>query len=572
MNKRWLVAMIVCAGVLVAAGRVVCGADKPSTAPPLSQVNVRDFGAKGDGIADDTSAFERAMAAFAGKAGTVSVPVGQYLIKGHLKVPARVTLEGVWKIPTAFTQPDGSTLLAVDGKGDGSGTPFITLSANAVLKGLTIFYPDQKPDHIVPYPWCIRGAGGDNSSIIDCLLVNPYQAVDFGTNPSGRHYIRNLYGQPLRRGIFIDKCFDIGRIENVHFWPFWNWDEKNGIRDWLWKNGEAFVFGRTDWEYAFNTFVFGYKTGYRFIETKDGATNGNFLGVGADASQNAVVVDQSQPYGLLFTNGEFVSMSGVDPTEVVIGPKNTGAVNFANCAFWGPADKIANLAGRGTTSFSNCNFIEWDREGKGTPAITLSGGSLMVSSSSFVTPSPQAELVGDAESAVLMGNKLGGPLKVANPAGADLQVGLNVFGKPKAHPAEEPGAVVVDDNTDPGSVTFSGVWTVVSSPGNYAGRAHWAVKGTGDAKAAFRLKLPHPGKYTIWVFASPDPNHDHATNVPIDVRTADGSKTSRISQRDATGDWVKAGEYTFGDEAVVTLSNDADGNAIADAVKAVPAP
>jgi len=567
MNRRWMVASVMFAGVMVAGGRVACGADEPAKALAPTQVSVRDYGAKGDGVVDDTGAFERAMAVFGGKAGTVSVPVGQYLIKSHLTIPAKITLEGVWKIPTAFTQPDGSTLLAVEGKGDENGTPFITLGSNAVLKGLTVFYPDQKPDHIAPYPWCVRGAGGDNSSIIDCLLVNPYQAVDFGTNPSGRHYIRNLYGQPLRRGIFVDKCFDIGRIENVHFWPFWNWDEKNGIRDWLWKNGEAFVFGRTDWEYVLNTFVFGYKTGYRFIQTKDGATNGNFLGVGADASQNAVVVDQSQPYGLLFTNGEFVSMAGVDPTEVIVGPKNTGAVNFANCAFWGPARQIANLGGSGTTSFSNCNFIEWDNGGKGTPAITLSGGSLMVSSCSFVTAAPQAELVGKAESAVLMGNKMGGPLRIANPANADLQVGLNVFGKAKALAAEEPGAVVVDDN----KVTFSGAWKSVSSTGNYAGWAHWAVKGTGEAKATFRLKLPHPGKYAVWVFASPDPNHDHATNVPLTVKTAAGTRAVRISQRNATGGWVKAGEYAFSAVAVVTLSNNANGNVIADAVKAVPA-
>ena len=43
---------------------------------------------------------------------------------------------------------------------------------------------------------------------------------------------------------------------------------------------EAFTFGRTDWEYVLNTFVFGAKVGYRFIQTPAGACNGQFSGIG----------------------------------------------------------------------------------------------------------------------------------------------------------------------------------------------------------------------------------------------------------------------------------------------------
>ena len=41
---------------------------------------------------------------------------------------------------------------------------------------------------------------------------------------------------------------------------------------------------RTDWEYVFNTFAFGYAIGYHFIETSTGSMNGNFLGIGSDLS------------------------------------------------------------------------------------------------------------------------------------------------------------------------------------------------------------------------------------------------------------------------------------------------
>jgi hypothetical protein len=408
-------------------GVAALGADAHSP----STVNVRDFGAAGDGVTDDTAAFTQAMAMVVPHGGTVSVPVGNYLIKTHLVVPAKVTLEGIWKIPTAFTQNEGSTLLAVEGEGQESGPAFITLNSNSTIKGLTVFYPNQRKDKIAPYPWCVQGAGGDDASVVDCLLVNPYQGVDFGTHPCGRHYIRNLYGQPLRRGIFVDQCYDIGRIENVHFWPFWSWDGNEYIKDWLWKNGEAFVFARTDWEYVFNTFCFGYKVGYRFTESKAGAMNGNLSGIGADASVVAVQVDETQPPGLLITNGEFVAFGGDDPTEVVVGPKHTGVVQFQNCAFWGPASQIAKIGGKGYVSFNNCNFCDWAAKGKTVPAMTLTGGALSVVGSNFMRPWPQVELLDGSESLIFTSNRLGGPLQVSNPAKAQAQIGLNVEKKRK---------------------------------------------------------------------------------------------------------------------------------------------
>jgi hypothetical protein len=49
---------------------------------------------------------------------------------------------------------------------------------------------------------------------------------------------------------------------------------------WQLTHGRAFVVARSDWEYFYNTFAFGYSIGYHFIESADGACNGNFLGIG----------------------------------------------------------------------------------------------------------------------------------------------------------------------------------------------------------------------------------------------------------------------------------------------------
>jgi hypothetical protein len=389
-------------------------------AAPASTVDVRAFGAKGDGTTDDTGAFAAAMAAVATKGGVVSVPVGDYLVKTHLDVPPGVTLEGVWRSPTAKTQRLGTTLLAVEGAGAETGPAFITLGANATLKGVTVFYPDQKPEKITPYPWCVA-AGGENVSVIDCLLLNPYQGVDLGSKPSGRHYVRNLYGQPLRRGISVDKCFDVGRIENVHFGPFWNWDEKT-VQAWQTQNGEAFLFARSDWQYVRDTFCYGYRVGYRFYKSADGAANANLLGVGADATHTAIAVEATQGPALLIGNGQFVSFTGDKPTHVVVADGHAGVVQFQNCAFWGMAHQVARIGGAGAVTFNNCNFIEW---ASGVPAIDLSGGDLVVNGCVFQKPFPQAVLQNKAQSAVISSNRLAGPLTVTNPANAVLQAGLN---------------------------------------------------------------------------------------------------------------------------------------------------
>jgi parallel beta-helix repeat protein len=83
-------------------------------------VNVKNYGAKGDGVNDDQWAIERAMVA-AGLGGTVQFPAGIYLHSGELKV-FNLTLQGlatpsykqtvVNHPPYLIDTPTGSVLLA----------------------------------------------------------------------------------------------------------------------------------------------------------------------------------------------------------------------------------------------------------------------------------------------------------------------------------------------------------------------------------------------------------------------------------------------------------------------------
>jgi hypothetical protein len=393
--------------------------------------NVRQFGAAGDAKTDDTAAFQRALDAVAKSGGgTVYAPPGRYLLRGSISVPDGVTLQGSFHCVPSHTglrdqgqaKPgdDGTALFVTAGHGSEEGEPFLTLNTNSAVCGLTIYYPEQVTDDApIAYPWTIA-MRGKNPAVLDVELLNPYQGIDASRNE--RHNIRNVTGQPLRRGIWVDAIYDIGRIENVHFNPWWNSHTK--VYQWQTENADAFIFGRADWEYVLNTFCFGYHVGYRFVQTSTGNCNGNFLGIGADDCNRAILVEQCAPYGLLITNGEFTSFHGNDPTMIEVRPTNQGVVRLTNSAFWGPCNQIAKIAGTGTVGFNDCTFVQWGKTAD-RAAIQASSGSVLVRGCEFLENKPHILLGESVDRAVISGNLFAGPAQIQNHSHGNIQIGLN---------------------------------------------------------------------------------------------------------------------------------------------------
>lgn len=81
-----------------------------SNPPPLQLVsgviNARQFGAVGNGVADDTAALQAALDfQKAAGGGTVYLPAGTYLIKSSLFIGSKVTLQGAGRGVTTITKP-----------------------------------------------------------------------------------------------------------------------------------------------------------------------------------------------------------------------------------------------------------------------------------------------------------------------------------------------------------------------------------------------------------------------------------------------------------------------------------
>jgi hypothetical protein len=419
---------------------------EPST---LGEFNVLEFGAVADGKTDNTSAFQRALAAAEGMGGIVRIPPGQFRFDGTIAIPAGTTLEGSWRGPHYPDPHKGTMLLVYAGREQENADPFVTLASNSTIKGVSFYYPEQKPSNIRPYPWTIS-VRGDRSSVIDIAMANSYNALDCGTHNNAAHYLRNLNITALRRGVFVDRVYDIGRMENIHIHPSeWNSlggfspNDQEAFKNFLLGNLEGFIIGKCDWSYMFDCFVIWAKVGFRFIplQLEPGkdlgqAPQGNILITqsGSDLSPLAVMVEAVQDHsGIAFENCQFMNSIEIKET-------NTGPVKLTNCGFWGQcrSGSIILNQGKGEVFLTNCHFSAWEDRNNPyqwdpkLPFINCESGSLLMTACVFKdyghTPNHHVRLGPNVASAVLNGNIVhgGGKLKVLNQASGDVQIFGNV--------------------------------------------------------------------------------------------------------------------------------------------------
>ena len=396
-----------------------------NTGSTPGSVDAAAFGAKGDGTADDTASIQRALDSAAAKGGIVALTPGKYLVAGSLRIPPGVGLQGAMQAPQWAEPLTGSVILATGGRGREEGPALFELGSSSLVRGVTVFYPEQKVTGIKPYPWTFRMQGNDNT-VEHVTLINSYSGIQTGPGPNCRHRIRSVSGCVLRRGIFVDNTTDIGRIENVQWHCHW-WSAKNVGGDWkpvheyMWRNCEGFIFGRTDWEYVTNTFIFPVNIGYRFVKTERGMCNGQFSGIGADEAQRCVSVEHIQRMGLLITNGEFVGMHGDERVEVVIEKTCTGSVRLVNCSFWGPARKCVESHTSGFTSLSDCYFrISGRSSSKDLPGVALveaDGGRLQVRGCTFDSRHPNIVLRKGLTHAIISENNGAAGVSITNEIG-----------------------------------------------------------------------------------------------------------------------------------------------------------
>ncbi|OKI58008.1 hypothetical protein A6A27_07155 [Micromonospora sp. CB01531] len=130
--------------------------------------------------------------------------------------------------------------------------------------------------------------------------------------------------------------------------------------------------------------------------------------------------------------------------------------------------------------------------------------------------------------------------------------------------------VVLVDNSDFNNTTATGTWTAANTAtGKYGTNYATRPAGTGTNTFTWQLNVPQPGTYEV--FARYPQITGAATDAKYTVSHGGGNTVKTANQTTNTGTWVSLGAYSFteGNSHKVTLSDQATGTVVADAVKLV---
>ena len=391
---------------------------------PIASINISEapYNAANDGLTDVTEAFQKAINDAAAVGGAVIfVPAGHYRFDGTLLLKEKVILRGEWANPELGGGVQGTVLDVYAGQGNENGTPFLSLYRGSGIKNMNIWYPQQTAS-AVPYPWTIlcnpAGGTGDNTSVINVTLVNPYRAIKIGPQWNELHYIKNVYGVPLKMGVWMDYTTDIGRIFNVHFEPkYWSESGLNdapsetSITSWLQQNATGFEIGRSDWEYMYDISLKSYKIGVRILRTEHGAPNGVIYGLDVSNGEIGILLDDVSSIGYAISGSNIEASYGSTPYCVYARGGFESVVQFNTCTFGGqPAEIIHSDAQPSSRlTFQNCTFKDWGY-GDGGAAVNINRGSIAVLSSSFEKSALHFNLGSGVNSAQILDNTYPGEL------------------------------------------------------------------------------------------------------------------------------------------------------------------
>ncbi|MCK5801693.1 MAG: chitobiase/beta-hexosaminidase C-terminal domain-containing protein [Lentisphaeria bacterium] len=384
--RQWMLLGLVAGSALMGKPRVV------RTTLPTDDVVVAEtvLAAAGAGV-DATVAVQEAIDRVAdGGGGVVFLRAGRHRIDGRIAVREGVTLRGDWQSPERGVK--GTVLLLFAGRGEPDSATIIELERGSGLREMTLWFPEQYPDAVVPYPWTVGTSarmGGNNVTLRNVTLINPYRGVRVGPHGNELHTLRNVYMTPLRAGVFVDSTTDIGRMIDVRIGPeIWescglenaptSAEDRAALRKHMQSGVTGLDFGRSDWEYIYRVFVQGVRRGIVFRKGVRGATNAVMVACEIRDCEIALELNELNGVGLAATSCIFQGLAhGLAATKAF-----TTVSQFHSCRFGGGVQAVT-LAEQGVLTFQNCVF---------TGAVAARGGQLSLVQSRFRSAAPHVLL------------------------------------------------------------------------------------------------------------------------------------------------------------------------------------
>lgn len=268
-------------------------------------IYVEDFGAVGDGVTDDTLAFQAAINALQGMSVRdmeIHLRAKPYRIVGSLEVtgPIRFFGEGVFDLDNArpITRPEKGTWL-IHANQTGHLIRFTSPTGKCCgMTGIGIFQEGHNTPGLGWAPsvrdWVIRNENNQGTLILDRVhFHNVYQGVF--TDHAARPQYENLTGQFFYRGFWFDRIYDLGKLEGLHAWTYWS--EDVSVLSWQQANCVEITLLRVDGLWMDRIFSFATAvTVYVGASSYGGSARVIYIsGLYADFVGRAIVVDSASP-------------------------------------------------------------------------------------------------------------------------------------------------------------------------------------------------------------------------------------------------------------------------------------
>lgn len=349
--------------------------------------NVSTFGAKGDGITDDSAAILAAIAK-AGHGGTVSFPDGSYVVTQPLVLNG-VHLEG--RSAGGFPADDDvmpRILIRQDKE------PAVRCENSSSIHGLCFSY-ENGGDKPIQYPPTVF-LSGNGISISNVKISNAYDAImaDGQTN-IGRINLENIFlPEVLHTGVYLTKAYDIPTIRNVEVFC---------TNSFFLNNGVGFRFGRLDELHATDNFVIGAKIGFLFEDDKSeggGSTYGGLVDCSTDGCQ----------WGWQINGADLLRISGGSVLShhfgIVI--DHPGAnVQIGTSMLQANSAEVLLVKNCESVNVTGTRFLR-ATDNPDKPMVVLEGGgNVILDNNTFSSQSPGVHLGKAIHDVVIIGNQFG---------------------------------------------------------------------------------------------------------------------------------------------------------------------